>query len=215
MARAVGPFQWGAGSGRLAWLEGFDARGNAGRLASARPGEEPVILGDRVTAFELSPGGDRVAFVRHVTQGGYAANLDLSPAAAAAGSTVAQDAAAFAFSADGRWLVYRAGCSPAGDACALFRVPATGPGPSGPPERMGDGVTAFAVAPGGGDRVLVSLARRDREGEDLSAWISGRLVPLDARVLPGSATPLPPDGRRAAWIATSAGRAGVVVADLP
>ena len=40
-------------------------------------------------------------------------------------------------------------------------------------------------------------------------------MPLDGKVLPGSAVLLPPDGKRAAWIGTAAERPGVVVADLP
>lgn len=215
LGKAVGPFQWAPGSGRLAWLEGFDARGNAGRLATARPGEPPVFLGERVTAFEVAPGGGRAAFVRHITQGGYVARLELSPTGAAEPGTIAEDAATFAFTADGRWLLYRAGCSASGEGCALFRVPAGGLGPSVAPGRIADGVAGFALSPGTGERVLVSFARRDGAGVDLAWWGGGRVAPLDAKVLPGSAVLLPPDGRRAAWISTSADRPGVVVADLP
>jgi hypothetical protein len=213
VARAVGPFHWAPGADRLAWLEGFDARVHAGRLASARPGEAPVIHGDRVTAFELAPSGDRLAYVRHVTEGGYAANLELSPTGAAAPATVTRDAATFAFSPDGRFLHYRAGCAPSGDGCALFRVPSASP--SREAERLADGVASFAAAPGRGERVLVALPRRDGSGADLSAWAGGRLVPLDGRVLPGSPLLLPPEGKRAAWIGTAPERAGVFVADLP
>jgi hypothetical protein len=215
IARAVGPFRWAEGAPRLAWLEGFDARVHAGRLASARPGEGPVVHGDRVTSFELAPGGAQLAYVRHVTEGGYRANLDLSPSGAAAPATVTRDAAGFAFSPDGRWLLYRSGCAPSGEACALLRVPSGGPGPSQSPEHLADGVASFAFAPGGADRALVSIARRDGAGVDLSAWAGGRLRPLDGKVLPGSAVLLPPDGRRAAWIGTSPERPGVFVADLP
>ena len=215
VARAVGPFHWAPGAPRLAWLEGFDARVHAGRLSSARPGEAPVVHGDRVTSFELAPGGAQLAYVRHVTEGGYAANLDLSPSGSAAPGTVTRDAAGFAFSPDGRFLYYRAGCTPAGDGCALFRVSSAGPGPSQSPERLADGVASFAVAPGQSDRVLVAFARRDGVGVDLSAWVGGRLVPLDGKVLPGSAVLLPPDGKRAAWIGTAPERPGVFAAELP
>jgi len=215
VARAVGPFHWAPGAARLAWLEGFDSRVHAGRLASARPGEAAVVHGERVTAFELAPGGDRLAYVRHVTDGGYAANLDLSPSGAAEPATVARDAVAFAFSPDGRFLHYRAGCTPAGDGCALFRVPSAGPGPSRSPERMADHVASFAVAPGPGERLLVASGRKDGAGVDLSAWAGGRLIALDGKVLPGSALLLPPDGRRAAWIGTAPERPGVFLADLP
>jgi hypothetical protein len=215
VARAVGPFQWASGAGRLAWLEGFDPRIHAGRLACARPGEAPVVHGDRVTAFEISPDGTRLAYVRHVTEGVYSANLELSPAAASAPGILARDAAGFAFSPDGAWLTYRAGCAPDGDGCALFRVPSTGLDPSRSPERLADGVTSFAFAPGRADRLLVNFTRRDRAGADLAAWAAGRLIPLDGRVLPGSAVLLPPDGRRAAWIGTSPERPGVLVAGIP
>lgn len=215
VARAVGPFQWASGAPRLAWLEGFDPRGHAGRLSSAEPGAAPVAHGDRVTSFELSPGGAQLAYVRHVTQGGYSANLDLSPSGAAVPGTVGRDAAGFAFSSDGRWLWYRAGCTPAGDGCALFRVPSGGLGSGQSPERLADGVASFTVAAGRGERVLVAFARRDGGGVDLSAWDGGRLVPLESRVLPGSAILLPPDGKRAAWIGAAPGRPGVFLADVP
>jgi hypothetical protein len=215
VARAVGPFHWAPGAPRLAWLEGFDARAHAGRLSSARPGEAPVVHGDRVTSFELAPGGAQLAYVRHVTEGGYAANLELSASSSAAPGTLTRDAAGFAFSPDGRFLYYRAGCTPAGDGCGLFRVPSAGSGPAQPPERLADGVVSFAVAPGRSDRALVAFARRDGAGVDLSAWVGGRLLPLDGKVLPGSAVLLPPDGTRAAWIGTAPERPGVFVADLP
>ena len=215
VARAVGPFHWASGTARLAWLEGFDARIHAGRLASARPGEAPVVHGDRITAFELSQDGSRLAYVRHVTEGGYSANLELSPSTAATPGTVSRDAAGFAFSPDGRWLYYRAGCTPAGDGCALFRVPSAGPGSVQSPERLADGVGSFTIAPGRADRALLALTRRDGSGADLAAWAGGKLVPLDGKVLPGSALLLPPDGKRAAWIGTAAERPGVLVADLP
>jgi hypothetical protein len=128
---------------------------------------------------------------------------------------VGRDAAGFAFSPDGSWLYYRAGCTPAGDGCALFRVPAAGLGSARSPERLADGVASFTIAPGRVDRALLALARKDGAGADLAAWAAGRLVPLDGKVLPGSAVLLPPDGKRAAWIGTSAERPGVVVADLP
>ena len=215
VARAVGTFQWAAGAPRLAWLEGFDARVHAGKLASAQPGQAPVVFGDRVTSFELSPGGGQLAFVRHVTEGGYSANLELTATAASAPVLLARDAGGFAFSPDGRFVYWRGGCSPSGEGCALFRLSAGGPGPSTPPERLADGVASFALSPGPGDRALVSLSRKDGSGVDVAAWTGGRLVPLDVRALPGSAILLPPDGKRAAWIGTGPDRQGVVVADLP
>jgi hypothetical protein len=215
LGRAVGPFAWSPGASRLAWLEGFDARGNAGKLATARPGEAPVPMGDRVTAFELAAGGGQVAFVRHHTEGGYVANLDLSPTGAPAAGTVARDPAGFGFSPDGRWLWYRGGCTSAGEGCALFRAPAEGLGQSQAPERLADGVAAYVIGPGRSDRALVAFGRKDGSGVDLAAWTPGKLSPLDFKVLPGSALLLPPEGRRAAWIGTATERPGVYVADLP
>ena len=124
VARAVGEFRWAPGATRLAWLEGFDPRIRAGTLASAVPGGKAVSFAPRVTSFELSPAGDQVAFVRHVTEGGYAASLELSPSQAAEPATVTRDAASFEFSPDGRWLYYRSGCAPASDACARAGSPA-------------------------------------------------------------------------------------------
>ena len=217
LARSVGPFQWSSGGARLAWLEAFDARGNAGRLRTARPGEAPVDRGERVGSFEVAPGGAWVAFVRHVTQGGYAAELVLAPAAGETGAgaqTLARDPATFAFSSDGRFLWYRAGCGSTGNGCALFRV-AIGEGASASPVQVADGVASFALPPGGGERALVGLVRRDGAGEDLALWDGQRLQPLDSRVAPGSALFLPTGGRRAGWIATAEGRVGLTVADLP
>ncbi len=215
VARAVGPFHWAPGAPRLAWLEGFDARVHAGTLASAQPGQAPVTLGDRVTSFELSPAGGQAAYVRHVTEGGYSANLELSATAAAAPGLLARETAGFAFSPDGRFVYWRAGCAPSGDGCALFRAAAGGAGPTTPPDRLADGVAAFALSTGPGDRALVSLLRKDAAGVDLAAWVGGRLVPLDGKVLAGSPILLSPDGKRAAWIGSAPERPGVFVADLP
>ena len=215
VATAVGEFRWAPGATRLAWLAGFDARIRAGALASAVPGGAPTALAPRVTAFELSPSGQQVAFVRHVTEGGYAVHLDLSPTQEAVAGTLSQDAASFEFSADGRWLYYRAGCAPAGDACVLFRAPATGLGPSRSPERLADGVSGLAIDRWRPDRVLVSLARRDGAGVDLALWSGGKLTSLDRGVLAGSPRFLPPDGRRAAYVVALPARAGVYLTDVP
>jgi len=215
VARAVGEFRWAPGATRLAWLEGFDPRIRAGSLASAVPGGPPVSFATRVTAFELSPSGDQVAFVRHVTDGEYAAQLELSPSQAAVPGTVTRDAASFDFSPDGRWLYYRSGCAPTGDGCALFRAPAAGLGPGQSPERLADGVAGFALDRWRPDRVLVSFARRDGAGVDLVLWSGGKLAPLDGPVLAGSPRFLPPDGRRVAYVVSLPARAGVHVADAP
>jgi hypothetical protein len=214
VAHAVGEFRWAPGATRLAWLEGFDPRIGAGTLASAVPGGPQVSFAPRVTAFELSPSGDQLAFVRHVTDGEYAAQLELSPSHAAVPATVTRDAASFEFSSDGRWLYYRSGCAPAGDRCALFRAPA-GLGTGQSPERLADGVVGFALDRWHPDRVLVSFARRDGAGVDLALWSGGKALPLDRTVLAGSPRFLPPDGRRVAYVVSLPARAGVHVVDLP
>jgi dipeptidyl aminopeptidase/acylaminoacyl peptidase len=215
VARAVGEFRWAPGARRLAWLTDFDPRVRAGTLASAAPGGAVVSFAPRVTSFEFSPGGERLAYVRHVTDGGYAARLELSPSQAAEAGTVARDAAAFEFSPDGRWIYYRAGCAPGSDACALFRAPGAGLAPGQSPEKLAEGVASFAIDRWRPDRVLVSIVRRDGAGVDLALWSGGRLVSLDGSVLAGSPRFLPPDGRKVAWIATRPDRAGVHVADAP
>ncbi len=215
VARAVGEFRWAPAATRLAWLEGFDPRIGAGTLASAVPGGSPVSFAPRVTAFELSPSGGQVAFVRHVTESTYAAQLELSPSQAAVSGTLTLDAASFDFSPDGRWLYYRSGCAPAGDGCALFRAPAAGLGPGQSPERLADGVAGFALDRWRPDRALVSFARRDGAGVDLALWSGGRFVPLDGAVLAGSPRFLPPDGRRVAYVVSAPARAGVYLADAP
>ena len=215
VAPAVGEFRWAPGATRLAWLAGFDPRIRAGSLAAAVPGGIPVDFAPRVTAFELSPSGQQVAFVRHVTDSKYAAHLELSPSQEPAAGTLSQDVASFEFSPDGRWLYYRAGCAPAGDACALFRAPSSGPGASGSSERLADGVAGIAIDRWRPDRVLVSSARRDGAGVDLALWSGGKLTSLDRNVLEGSPRFLPPDGRRVVYVVALPARAGVYLADVP
>jgi hypothetical protein len=215
VARSVGEFRWAPGARRLAWLTGFDPRVRAGTLASAAPGGGVTSFAPRVTSFELSPGGERLAYVRHVTDGEYAARLELSPSQSAEPGTVARDAAAFEFSPDGRWIYYRAGCAPGSDACALFRAPGAGLAPGQSPEKLAEGVASFAIDRWRPDRVLVSFVRRDGAGVDLALWSGGGLVSLDGSVLAGSPRFLPPDGRKVAWIATRPERAGVHVGGAP
>lgn len=214
VAHAVGEFRWAPGATRLAWLEGFDPRIGAGTLASAMPGGPQVSFAPRVTAFELSPSGDQLAFVRHVTEGTYTAQLELSPSHEAVPAEVTREAASFEFSSDGRWLYFLSGCAPAGDRCALFRAPA-GLGTGQSPERLAAGVVGFALDRWHPDRVLVSFARRDGAGVDLALWSGGKLLPLDRTVLAGSPRFLPPDGRRVAYVVSLPARAGVHVVDLP
>jgi len=214
LARSVGEFRWAAAGNRIAWLEDFDARIHAGRLATALPGEKPVVLGERVTAFELAPGGRALAFVRHVTDGGYAASLELVAPPAAPPRPLARDAASFAFSPDGRWLYWRGGCAATGDSCALLRLPVDA-GAGATPEQVADGVQAFAFDPVRADRILLSLARRDGAGVDVALWSAGRLTAVDGGAVPGSPRFASRDGRRVAWIAAGGPRAGVRTAELP
>jgi hypothetical protein len=214
LARSVGEFRWAAAGNRLAWLEAFDARIHAGRLAAAPPGEKPVVLGERVTAFELAPAGQALAFVRHVTEGGYAASLELSAPPGAPPRALARDAASFAFSPDGRWLCWRAGCAATGDSCALLRLPVDA-GAGTAPEQLADGVQAFAFDPARADRLLLSLARRDGAGVDVALWEGGRLTAVAAGAVPGSPRFTARDGRRVAWIAAGGPHAGVRTAELP
>jgi hypothetical protein len=214
LARSVGEFRWAATGDRIAWLEGFDPRIHAGRLVTARPGEKPVTLAERVTAFEIAPAGQALAFVRHVTDGGYTASLELAAPPGAPPRALARDAASFAFSPDGRWLDWRAGCASRGDSCALLRVPvdaATGTAP----EQVADGVQGLAFDPTRPDRLLLSLARRDGAGVDVALWSAGRLTAVDGGALPGSPRFASRDGRRVAWIAAGGARAGVRTAELP
>ncbi len=210
LARGAGEFRWGPGGTGLGWLESFDPRIRSGTLVTGRPGDAPLRRGDRVTAWEVSPGGE-VASVRHSVAGGYSAILELTAPSGGAPVEVARDPAGMAFGADGRWLWYRAACAPPGDACALFRIRAGG----GTPEQVADGVVAFALDPARPDRALVTTARRDGQGGDLGLWSGGRVAPLDGPVVPGSGVVAGAGGGRAAWISSAPGRAGVRVADLP
>ncbi len=214
-AREVGEFRWAPRARTLAWLSAVDARVRAGTLAVALPGGAPATFGPGVTSFDLSPDGQQVAFVRHVTEGGYSARLELSPAGTPASGTLSSGVAGHQFSPDGKWLWWRAACSPAGNVCSLFRAPAAGLGPSQAPERVAEGVSAVVLDGARPDRALVVFPRPGDSGVDLAAWGPGRLVPLDSGVVPGSVRFLPPDGRRALYAVQASGRAGLFVVDVP
>jgi hypothetical protein len=215
LARGVGDFRWAAAARRIAWLEGFDARIRAGTLGAGGEGMPAVTFAGNVTAYDLSPSGAQVAFLEHVTAGGYSVDLKLSPAGAAAAGTVARGAFGFEFSPDGRWLYYRAGCIRNAEACDLWRLPATGLAPGQSPERIADGVKGFEFDRARPGRLLLSFARTDLAALDLAVWDEGKVRPLGAAALPGSAAFLPPDGRRVAWIGVAPGDAGIFVADGP
>jgi hypothetical protein len=215
VARGVGEFRWAARAPRLAWLESFDPRVRAGTLGVGGPGAKPVTFGRNVTAFELSPAAGEVAWLEHVTAGGYSVDLVLAPAQGGQAGTVARGVFGFDFSPDGRWLYYRSACVRDAEACDLHRIPATGLVPGGSPERIAEGVKSFDFDRSRADRLLLGIARKDRPALDLVLWQAGRATAVDQSVLPGSARFLAPDGSRVAYAVVDPARAGVWVARIP
>jgi Tol biopolymer transport system component len=224
LGRRVGEPRWSPAGDRLAWLEGYDPRGRTGRLTVGAPGAKPVAVGENVSDFDLSPDG-AVAFLHHVTAGGYSVDLALlRPGRDAAPAPVARGVFGFAFSPDGRWLYYRTACVREGEACDLYRVAvddpglaARGGGAAAPPAgaRVAEGVKSFEFAPGRPGRLLVAWARKDRAALDLALWEEGKLTAVDTYALPGSVQFLGGDARRLAWAVVDPRRAGVYAADLP
>lgn len=215
LARSVGEFHWAPGAPRLAWLEEFDPRIRAGVIGTGGPGAPRVTYGKNVTAYDLSPSGAQVAFLEHVTAGGYSVDLRLSPTGAAEAGTVARGVFGFDFSPDGRWLYYRTACVRNAEACDLYRIPATGLAPGQSPERIAEGVKSFEFDRERPGRLLVSFARMDMAALDLAVYADGKLATVDRMALAGSAILLPPDGKRLAWIGVSPKGGGVFVADVP
>jgi hypothetical protein len=216
LAAGVGEFRWAAAATRLAWLQDFDARMRSGTLALAGPGASPAIVGRNVTAYDLSPDGARVAFLEHVTAGGYSVNLKLARAIpGAAAEIVARGVFGFDFSPEGDLLYYRSACVRNAEACDLYRVPAAGPAPGGAHERLAEGVKSFEFDRRRPGRLLVTWARKDLMALDLAVWENGKLVSVDRSALPGSAAFLPPDGSRVAYVVADPKRAGVYLAELP
>lgn len=218
VARGVGEMRWAPGAARLSWLQDFDPRVRAGTLAVGGPGAAPVVLGRNVTAWDVSPDGERVAWLEHVTAGGYSVDLKVAPAAGGEPAGVARGVFGFDFSPDGRWLYYRSACVRNAEACDLYRVAAAGPAAgaaAGPGERVAEGVKSFEFDRWRPGRLLLGYARKDLPALDLAVWQDGKLRAVDQMVLPGSARFLPPDGRRVAYVAVDPKRAGVHVADVP
>ena len=215
VARGVGEMRWAAGAPRLSWLQDFDPRVRAGTLAVGGPGVRPAVLGKNVSAWDVSPDGERVAWLEHVTAGGYSVDLKVAPAGGGAPAEVARGVFGFDFSPDGRWLYYRTSCVRNAEACDLYRVPAAGAAPGGAPERVADGVKSFEFDRSQPGRLLLGYARKDLPALDLSVWREGKLAAVDQVVLPGSALFLPPDGRRVAYVGVDPKRAGVYVAEVP
>jgi hypothetical protein len=215
VAHGVGEMRWAPAAQRLAWLQDFDPRVRSGTLGVGGPGRRAATFGKNVTAFDLSPDATQVAWLEHVTAGGYSVDLKVAPAAGGEGVTVARGSFGFEFSPDGRWLYYRSACVRNAEACDLHRVPAAGPAPGVEPERIAAGVKSFDFDRARPGRILLGYARMDAPALDLALWQEGRLTALDEKVLPGSARFLPPDGRRVAWVVVEPKRAGVYVADAP
>jgi len=215
VARGVGEMRWASSAPRLGWLESFDPRVRSGTLGVGGPGAPPATFGKNVTAFDLSPDASQVAWLEHVTAGGYSVDLKVAPAAGGEGTPVARGAFGFDFSPDGRWLYYRSSCVRNAEACDLSRVPATGPVAGKEPERIAEGVKSFEFDRARPGRLLVGYARKDLPALDLAVWQDGRLTALDQVVLPGSARFLPPDGRHVGYVVVDPRRAGVYVAEVP
>jgi len=215
VASGVGEFRWSSGAARLAWLESFDPRVRAGTLGVGGPGARAATFGKNVTAFDLSPTAAPVAFLEHVTAGGYSVDLRLAPSGAEPVVTVARGVFGFEFAPDGRWLYYRTNCLRNAEACDLFRIPAAGLAAGEAPERVAEGVKSFEFDRAIPDRLLLGFARKDLAALDLAVWQGARLVPVDEVVSPGSARFLPPDGRRIAYVVVAPDRPGVYVAPLP
>ena len=215
VAKGVGEFRWASAAPRLAWLESFDPRVRAGALAVGGGGAPAAVVGKNVTAFELAPAAAQVAFLEHVTLGGYSVDLMLSPAGASAPGTVARGVFGFDFSPDGRWLYYRTACVRNAEACDLYRVPASGLAAGESPQRVAEGVKSFEFDRFRPDRVLLGFARKDMPALDLAVADGLHLTSIDQAVLPGSARFLPPDGSRIAYAVVAPARAGLYLARLP
>jgi dipeptidyl aminopeptidase/acylaminoacyl peptidase len=216
LGREVGEHRWAARAARLAWLERYDPRTRAGVLGAGGPELAPRTFGRGVTDFELSPDGDRLAFLRHTTEGGYSVNLELADVEAPPGApprTVARGVFGFAFSPDGRWLLYRTRCTRQAEACDLERLALAG-APGAGPEELARGVKSFEFDPRDPARLLLAWQRADSTALDVAVW-QGRLVAIDQGVLPGSARFLGPDSRRVAYAVVQPRRAGLYLATVP
>lgn len=216
LASRVGEFRWAAASPRLAWLQDFDPGMRSGALAVAGPGTKQAVIGRSVTAYDLSPDGEWIAFLEHATAGGYSVDLKLASAKAdGAAGTVARGVFGFDFSPRGDLLYFRSACVRNAEACDLYRVPAAGPEAGKRQLRLAEGVKSFEFDRRRADRLLVTWARKDLVALDLAVWEKGALVAVDQAAQPGSAAFLPPDGSRLAYVVADPKRAGVYVAELP
>ncbi|GEJ56214.1 TolB family protein [Anaeromyxobacter diazotrophicus] len=225
LGQKVGEPRWSARGERLAWLEDYEPRGRTGRLTLGGLDQKPRPVARNVSDFDLAAGGGAVAFLQHVTAGGYSVDLGLlRPDRDAQPWTVARGVFGFSFSPDGRWLYYRTACVREGEACDLYRVEVGAPAPAGAAdggtapakgELVAEGVKSFEFAPGRPDRLLVAWARKDRVALDLAVWEAGKLTAVDTYALPGSVQFLGSDARRLGYAVVDPKRPGVYVAELP
>jgi hypothetical protein len=214
LAGRVGELRWASRASRLAWLQDYDPRIRSGTLAVGAAGEKPVVLGKRVTQFDLAPDGRSVAFVEHVTAGGYSVDLKLArigPELAIVG--VARGVFGFAFSPDGRTLYYRTNCVGQADACDLQSLSVEDAGAKS--IVLAEGVKSFEFAAGRSDLLLITWVRRDMSALDLAVLRGTQLVAVDKAALAGSAQFLGPGAQQVAFVVADPKRAGVYLAELP
>jgi hypothetical protein len=211
IAAAVGEYRWARAAPRLAWLEQYDPRVRSGVVAAAAPGEgKAARLGRNVSAFELSPDGETMAFLEHTVQGGYSVDLQLARGGAAV--RVARGVFGFDLSSDGTEVWYRSTCSRSAEACDLHAAPVSDLARD---RKIAEGMKSFEWDRRVPGRVLLGWSRVDRVALDIAVWDGARLTAVDRSVLPGSASFLAPDSRRIAYAVNDPRRQGVYVAELP
>jgi hypothetical protein len=217
LAEGVGELRWAAAAPRLAWIEGFDPATRAGALAVGGPRDRSLRLGEKVSAFELSPDGARIAFLEHVVAGGYSVDLKLAHldgSAAPRVEEIARGVFGFDFTPARDELWFRSGCIRNGESCDLSRIPATGLAPGAKPELLAHGVKSFDFDRRRPGRALLGFARADPTTIDLAVWEGGRIRRVDQGALAGTAALLEGEGARIVYAVAEKGREGVYVADL-
>lgn len=209
LAAAVGEYRWARGMQRLAWLEGYDPRVRSGALAVGAPGQKGEPLGKNVSAFELSPDGQAVAFLEHTVQGGY--SVDLKVARGGQVTAVARGVFGFELSPAGDELWLRTACTRNAEACDLLVASLAEPART---RRVAEGLKSFEWDPRRPARLLLGWSREDRVALDLAVWEAGALTAVDRSALPGSASFLPGPGRLA-YAVNDPKRPGLYLAELP
>lgn len=213
LAGTVGEYRWAASAERLVWIQEYDPRVRSGTLAVGGPGQRAKVLARNVDSFEVTPDGSRVAFLEHVTAGGYSVDLKLAEANTdARARSVASGVFGFAFSPDGKQLYYRTSCLRNAEACDLY---STRGAPDEKPRRLAEGIKSFELDPHRPERLLVTWSRKDLVALDLAVLQDGKLTALGRTARPGSAQFLGPDSRRLAYISADPKQAGVYVVEVP